>query len=312
MNKFLSSARSLGVVLLSVGVSASSSAWSFTEGDFFATSPFGTEINRYSQAGTFIESLAVPSTLGDSTKGLSFGPNGKLYAVMSTSSGYNVITVDSAGSFSNVASGSTYVEGNLSYGKIGFAPTGGFYVAGQNDLISFAPGSSTGTPIFTDNQIYDMKVLPSGNLFVLTAYSIKEITSTGSFVRTVNSSIGLTDARGLEYNSATNDLFVTVLGNSGSGYSQTMRLDATTGIVEATTTFSYGDDIALTKTGQVVIGSRTDAPRIFDSNLNQIGSIGTTPQMFVTQFSAPVPEPASVLALGLGGLALLRRKRSRL
>ena len=299
-----------GLVFSLIAFASQAKALSFTVGDFYTTDPFGTSIQHYNPSGSLVESLEVPAAFGNGTKGVSFGPDGNLYSVMESSSGYNVISLNASGNFNIVGSGSTYVAGNLSYGKINFAPSGNFYVAGQNDLIAFTPGNPTGTTIFSDNQIYDMKVLPSGNLFVLTAYSIKEITSTGSLVRSIN--FFLTDARGLEYNAATNDIYVTELGNSGTGYFRTIRLDATTGAFEKAVTFNYGDDIALTSTGNVVVGSRTFAPQIYDADLNFLGKLGTTPQMFVTQYSAPVPEPASLGALGLGVLALLRRKKRSL
>jgi hypothetical protein len=39
----------------------------------------------------------------------------------------------------------------------------------------------SGTSIYTNNQIYDVKPLPNGDLLVASAYQIDEITTSGSF-----------------------------------------------------------------------------------------------------------------------------------
>jgi hypothetical protein len=80
------------------------------------------------------------------------------------------------------------------------------------------------------------------------------------------------------------------------------RFDATTSALEKETSFYYGNDMFLTTSGALLVGSRIVSPTFFDQDLN---SLGTTlqggQQMFVTQF---VPEPSviSLMALALVGI----------
>ena len=107
----------------------------------------------------------------------------------------------------------------------------------------------------------------------------------------------------------TNKIYVTVLGNSGTGFFRILKVDGSTGTIDTSVNFTYADDMIRTTDGRIIVGSATQTPGIFDQNLNQIGTLGTVQQMFVTQMPT-VPEPASLLVLGLGGVALLRRRRN--
>ena len=66
------------------------------------------------------------------------GPDGLLYAVVSPGTGaigFNVVAIDGAGTVCETySSNSTYLDGNLSCGKIAFANNGQFFVAGANNL----------------------------------------------------------------------------------------------------------------------------------------------------------------------------------
>ena len=144
---------------------------------------------------------------------------------------------------------------------------------------------------------------------------MQEITPNGTVVRTLtlkgsdNSTIN--DIRGIEYNPATNDLFVTELGHSNAFF-QLLRFDATTGAFEKNNVFTYGDDIVLTTSGELLVGSRTQSPAFFNQDLNFLGTtLQGGQQMFVTQF---VPEPSvlSLIAFALAGTIAYTvfRKRS--
>ena len=80
-----------------------------------------------------------------------------------------------------------------------------------------------------------------------------------------------------------------------------MRLDATTGAIEVRTNFWYGDDLFLTDTGSLLVGSRALPAGILSQDLQQTGSLGNSSQMFVTEY---VPEPAMPLFFIIGALLL--------
>jgi hypothetical protein len=264
----------------------------FVANDFY-TSNYDSTIRHYSSSGAFVNSITIPSTYGTEVKGMAAGFDGLMYVTVGNgTNGFNVLSLNSAGAVQQVYSGPEYVAGNLSYGKIAFSTNGQFFVTGQGSVRRFTVGNQFGNLIYTGNQMFDSTTLPSGNMLVLSAYEIKEITPSGVVVRTINSSIGLTDARGIAYNASTDDIYVSMLGNSAQPF-RVMKLDGQTGQVEALETYTYADDLFITNDNRLLVGSRTSRVGIFDMNLNQTGFLTDDAQMFVTQF-VPAPEPTFV------------------
>src|SRR5207247_8296695 len=132
----------------------------------------------------------------------------------------------------------------------------------------------------SNNQVFDVKLMPDGNLLVVSAYYLDEITPDRTVVRHFPGYF--VDARGVEYDPATDKLFVTELGYSDF-YFRLIRFNWTTGGMEASTYFWYGDDIFLTDSGRLLVGSRTMTPTFFTENLSQVGTLGGGQQMFVTE-----------------------------
>jgi hypothetical protein len=233
-----------------------------------------------------------------------------LYASAVQGSGFAVLAIDSSGTVQQTyAMSSVYLAGNLSYGKI--AVNGQYiYVAGANQVTRFNVGDpNSGTSIYQNNQLFDVNILPNGNLLAASAYYIDEITSSGSTVRSIPGYF--VDIRGIAYNPTSNDLFVTELGYTGFSF-QLMRLDATSGAVEASTGFWYGDDLYLTDTGQLLVGSRTQAAGIFTQNLVQTGTLGSSSQMFVTECVVPEPSACALLITSAVALLAISKGRSKL
>ncbi len=278
--------------------------FTFTPGHIYSTWTFGntTNVIEYSVDGTFLGSLTIPSLVqDDELRGIAFGPDGLLYAVMVhfADSGFQVLVLDSSGIVHQTyRMEEVYVWGNEGSGKIALDQQY-IYVGGGDDLVRFTMGDPTsGESIYTNNQVFDVNILPSGHLFVCSAYQVDEITNSGSFVRTVvfTNGIDFVDIRGIEYNPATNKLFVTQLGTTGSKYS-ILRVNASTGEIETGTLFNYANDLFLTASGNLAVGSWTETARIYNQDLIFVSPLGTDQRQFVTQYlsgqGTPTPTPTT-------------------
>jgi hypothetical protein len=270
-------------------LATTAAGFSFTPGHIYTTNYFSLDIMEYDSSGNFVDSLNLSSRLGSETRGIAFGPDNLLYVTMVRGSGFAVYALDSTGVVQQrYLNNNVYVAGNLSFGKIA-VDRSFIYVAGQDELIRFRLGRpGQGRSIYTNNQVFDAKVLPNGHLFVASAYAIDEITNQGTLVRNIILTGGpsFVDVRGVEYDPATDKLFVTELGYTNFFF-QLMRIDASTGQFEQSVTFTYADDLFLTESNTLLVGSTSETPRIFSEDLAQIGTIGTAQRTFVTQYTGP-------------------------
>jgi hypothetical protein len=271
--------------------------FTFTPGDLYSTYyELGNTHNiiEYTETGTFLASLTVPSLVeGDELHGIVFGSDGFLYAVKIhfPDSGFSILVLDSAGIVHNTYTYSNGYFGNISDGKIALDQQY-IFVAGGDELVRFTVGNPTsGVSIYKNNQVFDVKILPNGHLFVAWAYGVDEITNTGVLVRSI-SLIGAdwTDVRGIEYDPAIDKLFATMLGYTNFEF-ELMRINASTGVLEHSVHFTYGDDLFLTRSNTLLVGSRAQAPGMFDENLSFLGAMGTVERLFVTQCPAAGPTP---------------------
>jgi hypothetical protein len=296
------------VVLVALGsVGPRANAFDFTQGDFYGTNYFSNEIVHYSSAGAVLQSMTVPSGLGEDIKGLAFGPDGRLYAVAERGSGFAVLALEADGTVHETYPyASNYIGGNLSYGKITFDNSGHFYVGGGSGVVRFSVGNSGSGTLIRPGGAYDVEALPSGNLLVLENYDLYEVTNAGAPVReVVPSGISFTDNRGVEYDPATDIIYVTMLGHTGEFF-QLMKFAGATGQLLNQTYFWYGDDMFLADDGRLIVGSRTQSPGFYTKDLGYLGSCDGGDRMFVTQY---IPEPGALSLLALGAFAMIRRRR---
>ena len=284
----------------------------FVPGDFYTVVDNSSTVLHYSNGGTFIESYTVDSSYGRSVRGIAFSSSGLLYATMvpqTISQGFTTISIDGTGTVTHSYGASDFIAGSGSSGKLNFGPDGRFFVAANNHVVAFTPGNSIGTSIFSASQICDVKPLANGNLLVLSDYNLREITSEGALVRDIVPSIQLVNAQGIEFDPNTNKIYLTMLGFTGQDF-RIMQLNGTTGQVEINNGFHYGSDLVRTSNNTLLVGSTAEIPRFYDLNLNQIDTLGTEAQSFVTQMPLPVPEPALITTL-LMGVAVICRRRKR-
>lgn len=258
--------------------------FSLVPGNLYLTDWSSNAILQVAPDGSVVASKSVPGYTSG-LKGTAFGPDGRLYVVAVTPMGYDVVVLNEQGNIDRTYAGDQYVQGNLSYGKIAVDRNQRVYVAGQNSLVAHRKNTGERSSIYQGNQVFDVVELSNGNLLVATAYYVVEVRSDGSGVTRELPGF-LTDVRGIEVRESSRDLFITMLGSS-SAFFQLMRVNLDTGAVQQQTTFTYGDDIAFMADGQLVVGSRTQAPGVFNAALEQVRSIGAEPLMFVSV----MPEP---------------------
>jgi hypothetical protein len=273
----------------------------FTLGHYFTTtngfSNFG--ISEYGEEGGMIRRFAAPAV----TRGLAFGSDGLLYVVgipSNPSQGFVVNAIDATGAVQRSYAGPDYYFGNTTYGHIA-VDDHYVYTAGQDNLTRFERNNPAArNVIFTGNQVFDVDVLPWGNLLVATAYSVSEITPEGQYVRNIPYG-GFTDIRSAEYDPATGAAFVAHFGNTGTP-TRMYKFDYASGtLLKESPEFAL--DLFLTRKGELL----ANGPRLFTTDLNRTGLMDGNTEVFVTQF---VPEPAgATLAAAIAGAALLLRPR---
>lgn len=256
----------------------------FVPGHFYTTNYFAQDIVEYDDTGSVVGSIALPS-VGDNLRGLAFGPDDLLYVSVVRGAGFAVVAIDASGTVHATYPGSAYAGGNIGHGKLALDDDA-IYVAVQNQLTKFtraAPGP--GTSIYSSGfAVMDVVVLPSGHLLVASEYGIDEITTAGTPVRHLPPPISAsyTNIQGIEYDAVTDSIFVTMLGYTGFSF-QLMRVNGATGALENHVTFTYANDLFLTIGGELVVGSRTDTPRVYSRDLVELGELGGGQRMFVTQ-----------------------------
>jgi hypothetical protein len=70
---------------------------------------------EYDSSGNFVDSIALPSSMGSETRGIAFGPDNLLYVAMVRDSGFVAYALDSTGAVQQIYHyNHVYVGGNLS------------------------------------------------------------------------------------------------------------------------------------------------------------------------------------------------------
>jgi hypothetical protein len=251
-------------------------------------------IIEYDASGAVVGRVVIPSLAQrDEIKGIVFGPDGLLYAVKINGPNYGglaVLVLDSSGAVHDTYTYNGVSSADVFDGKIAVDQQY-IYVAVGSNLVRFTIGDpNSGVSIYSSPEfsVLDVKILPNGHLFVASDYQVDEITNDGTLVRTVvsNHGIDFVDITGIEYDPVTNKLFVAELGVLGAAYTL-VRVNASTGAIEAGAFFDNAADLFLTESGTLLVGCWTDTPRIYNENWAFRRWIGTDQRLFVTQMRSP-------------------------
>lgn len=286
----------------------------YIAGHYYTANYNSQVITQYNSALDVVGTFTVDPIHGTGVHGLAFGPDNLLYAVLGRPGvGTDVIAITSSGVVQQTYTSTVFMT-NLSHGKIA-VDSQYIYMAALNRITRFQIGNPTSaTTIYSraPNSVFDVEIMPNGNLLVASDDYVDEIAPDGSLVRTVSHLQYLT-LRGVEYDPATDKIFIADYGNTWEE-DRVVQIDAVTGAMEGFVESEKADDLFLTISGELLVGSRDAPPRLYTNDLNLIGTLGSDNQIFVTQYTgSAVPEPSTYALLLVGGAtvwgATRRRKR---
>jgi hypothetical protein len=129
-------------------------------------------------------------------------------------------------------------------------------------------------------------VLPNGNLLVLSAFSLDEITSSGNVVRHILSSPDLDSASGLAYDKDNNTIFVSNWGSWGGYDANVLAIQGSTGHVSNRTYLPYASGVLLTSYKKLFVGSWGWSPVVDDENFTLLAQLNHAQTDF-TQMCPP-------------------------
>ncbi|MBX3725521.1 MAG: hypothetical protein KF823_06345 [Xanthomonadales bacterium] len=262
-----------------------------------------TAINAYDDAGVLVASL--PWGSNHDVRGLAIGPDGLLYVVRAGTQGPLLTTVEVLGPDGQLMArfgNGAWSAGNLSLGKIAFAPDRHvFYVGTSGGIYEFNQTTRSGRRLVAD-PAYGLDVLPNGELLVGADSTLYRRTPGGAFIHAftnIDDPDGLTGVvnprmvgiRDVAYSAATDRTYVTMGGYSGFFF-RLLAFQGTSNRLVAQTYFWYGDDIHVDDAGNLLVGSRTQAPAWFTPELELIGQLDGPAARFVTGFRALYYESA--------------------
>ncbi len=316
----------IAIVCLGASIQAVALPLSFGPGHIYTTQYFSADINEHSADGRFLTTVRIQGLeQGEETKGIGFSPNGKLYVVLDRLfSGARLVAVDANGAISESYALPVPTGGNLSYGKLDFTDDGTVYVGTAAGIVRVRLGEPGSAQLLgpQTQDAFDLAVLPSGNLLMISSYSLDEIDGNGNLVRTITLSdpnqvsdanfFFANDLRGVEYDPFTDRVFVSMLGNSDNLFFVTMAFEFATGILLDIGNFNYGDDMFLAG-DTLLLGSRTQAPWILSPvDLSILGRLDGAERMFITRNGlAVVAEPGTLTLMAASLLLMLALLGSR-
>lgn len=280
--------------LLMLAIAGTANAFTLSPGHFYAAgSPWENLIHEYDAQGRWVSSLAIPSAR---VRGIAIGPDGNLYAVVDpepNGSTPRVDVIDSNGQIIRNYPFTGSIWGHIALGKIVFSRDGtAFYVGTGTGIYRFIVGGISGSPM-TSGYIYDVEVLPSGQLLVAEDGRISIRTAAGALVSEFHQIIDpqrvsgaatfdLEQVDAVAYSEKENRTYVTMLSNGRSP--KIFTLEGLGNTLMEFEHFPYAMDIWITEYGRILVGGAYIAPGIFGSRLEYLGQFEGSEAAFVTSY----------------------------
>lgn len=328
----------LGFVAALLAAPLLANAFSFEPGSYYAST--GDAILQYAADGTALGRVVPtgPSSIGTETRGIAFGGDGLMYVVRENqlsggSRDAGVDVMDASGKVQRSYAFSGWIGGMVTSGNIAFANDGqSFYVGAQDGVYQFDVNGSKYGRLISGVSANDLAVMPNGDLLVVSDYDLKRLSSSGALLSSLgrdvadpqgltqnfndSPEVSLTDVRGVAYDAATDTTFVSMLGYSGGAKTsmdfKVMALDGVTPTLKGINTYWYAADLFVTDQHQLLVGSWTQAPSVFSTQLERGAQLGHEDAIFVTALPVPEADTLSMFCLGLlgifGAVASGRRK----
>ncbi|MGC4061123.1 MAG: PEP-CTERM sorting domain-containing protein [Aquabacterium sp.] len=312
-------------ILLATPVVAN--AFSFTPDSYYAST--GSSIVQYAADGTILDSVRPTgaTSIGTDTRGIAFGGDGLMYVVRNNQLDINgagnagVDAMDSSGNVVRSYTFSGWISGQATAGDIAFSNDGkSFYVGATSGVYQFDVNSQVGQRI-SGLEANDLAVMPNGDLLVASENDFSRLSSDGTLLQTIDSDINdpqglakpyskfgdisLANIRGIAYDPTSDTTYVSMLGYSF----KVLALDGFTSTLKGITSYRYASDLFVTDQQKLLVGSWSQAPAVFDPELNLLTQLGSTSAVFVTAMSVPEPGTVGMMLLGLGGVAALSTRR---
>ncbi|MEL7538936.1 MAG: Ig-like domain-containing protein [Pseudomonadota bacterium] len=268
------------------------------------TFAFSIEINEFSDTGSEIgASELLDAVEGEDLQGLVSGPNGLVYAMVTK-------LPDDARLVSLGPSGAVFASfplrsalgGNVSLGKVVYDGGDKIFVGGRLGVDELDLSSFNIRSVYDLGRVFDLAVLPSGNLLVAERNSIWEVDPADGrriqrfVVRDPNDLTGIAGFStadftilGIEYSEALNRVYV----SADTGPASLLVFDFATGDLVLTENFAGADDLYLDADGNLLIASASVAPWVVNPNdLTIVGRLDGGPSRFITRYEPPTVLPA--------------------